>query len=335
MSHAIDMSNGRANMAYAEGTATPWHKLGHIVPTEADRETWSREAGLNFSVSKGVLCFEDERGLTREASEALNRSVLYRDDTKAPLSVMSQNFQIHQPAEIFDFVSEIVREMGWTMETAGSLHGGRRIWALANIGEDFELPGGDRVSGYFLAATSFDGSIGSEFRNTAIRVVCSNTLGASINERGVQTRVKVYHSSALDVQAVKTKLGFVEKSWTAFIEKAKVLAAIHLTKEHATEILRTVFDERTPREIEINPMTGSEFIEQNRVARKALELWDGQMIGFNMASTTHTAWGLTQAVAELYDHHGGAKADRRIDSALFGTGDARKAATFAECLKIA
>jgi phage/plasmid-like protein (TIGR03299 family) len=331
MSHALDMSNGRVNMAYAEGSETPWHGLGHVVPTEADRETWRRESGLNFSVSKGALCFGDQNGLTREAGETLNRSVLYRDDTKAPLSVMSRDFRIHQPGEIFDFVSVVVREMGWKMETAGSLHGGRRIWGLANIGDDFELPGGDRVSGYFLAATSFDGSIGSEFRTTAIRVVCQNTLGAAINERGRQTSVKVYHSSDLDVQAVKQKLGFVEKSWTAFIEKAKALAAVRLSRDKAVEILRTVFEERE--EKDVTPVSDAEFLESSRVARNALDLWEGKMIGFDLASTQYTAWGLTQAVAELYDHHGGAKGDRRIDSALFGTGDARKSATFAECLK--
>jgi hypothetical protein len=35
MSHEIDMSNGRANMAYAAGSETPWHGLGFTVAPDA------------------------------------------------------------------------------------------------------------------------------------------------------------------------------------------------------------------------------------------------------------------------------------------------------------
>ena len=49
---------------------------------------------------------------------------------------MSTNgYKVHQPSEIISFIGDAVKAMGWKMETVGSLRGGRKVWALANIGD--------------------------------------------------------------------------------------------------------------------------------------------------------------------------------------------------------
>jgi hypothetical protein len=124
MAHGIDTSNNRANMAYRG--ATPWHKLGSIILEGDDAATIACKAGLNFEIIKGEMILRDANGNERAVPE-LNRSILYRSDTGAPLSVMSTNlFKIVQPAEIMDFIASSVEAMGWKIETAGSLHGGRK-----------------------------------------------------------------------------------------------------------------------------------------------------------------------------------------------------------------
>ena len=60
-------------------------------------------------------------------------------------------------------------------ETAGSLHGGRRVWVLAKLPEHIEV-GGDPVRPYVLLMNSHDGSTAVVAASTPIRVVCQNTL---------------------------------------------------------------------------------------------------------------------------------------------------------------
>jgi hypothetical protein len=62
------------------------------------------------------------------------RSVLYRSDTKAPLSIMSsERFKIVQPEEVISFYEDLVAVAGFRLHTAGSLLGGKKIWALAVV----------------------------------------------------------------------------------------------------------------------------------------------------------------------------------------------------------
>ena len=38
--------------------------------------------------------------------------------------------RIVQPKEVLEFYRELVKEYGYTLETAGALDGGRKVWAL-------------------------------------------------------------------------------------------------------------------------------------------------------------------------------------------------------------
>src|SRR5205814_1615290 len=148
-----------------------------------------------------------EDGAVHDAAE-LNRSILYRSDTTGLLSVMSTNgYKVHQPSEIISFIGDAVKAMGWKMETVGSLRGGRKVWALANIGEQATIGTGDVVKGHLLAATSYDGSMGSQFLFTSTRVVCNNTLHMAVDEKKSQPGVVVYHSTELNLDEVKKSLG--------------------------------------------------------------------------------------------------------------------------------
>lgn len=326
MAHKIDMSNGRANMAYRG--ETPWHGLGFQIAAGDDAATIQKKAGLDFEILKGKVMYQTEGGVLLDGA-SLNRSVLYRSDTNAPLSVMStEGFQIHQPAEIMDFIASSARAMGWEIETAGSLNGGRKIWALANIGEEATLPGGDRVKGYLLAATACDGTMASDFRFTSIRVVCDNTLTMATRngEQDTGGRVKVYHYNTLDIEAVKKQLGIASTVWASFIQQAKELTEIRLSQKKAMKILRKVFEKPSEKIIVGDEIvTDEKFIESSITARKVLELYQGQGIGMDLRSSKGTGWGLVNATTEYYDHASKTRSvDNRLNAAWFGSGATKK-----------
>jgi len=343
MAHEIDFSNGRANMAYVG--ETPWHGLGFKIDADASIDEWRQAAGLEWSIKKGSMLYTTEDGEQCDAS-SLNRSILYRSDTKAPLSVMSTSgYHVVQPDEILTFIGDSVKAMGWKMETAGSLKGGRKIWALARTGDAAEVGKGDRVESFLLAATACDGSMASEFMFTTVRVVCQNTLHAATQGEGGgvkeaaadgKQRVKVYHYNTLDVNAVKAQLGIASSVWARFIENAKLLTQVRLSEKKAVKVLRSVY---APVEKVIDGdeiLTDEEFLKKNTTARKVLELYQGGAMGSDLASAKGTAWGLVNAATEYYDHASNTRSvDNRMNSAWFGNGATRKQEVFDACLKMA
>lgn len=109
------------------------------------------------------------------------QKVLYRSDTKAPLSVVSNRYQVVQPREVLEFYRDLTEVSGYELETAGILKGGRKFWALAWTGQTTVLKGNDQVNGYLLLATSCDGTLATTATPTTVRVVCNNTLTISLN----------------------------------------------------------------------------------------------------------------------------------------------------------
>lgn len=340
MAHEIDMSRNRANMAYAG--EKPWHGLGFQINADASVEEWRKAAGLDWEIKKGGLVMRTEEGKLVDASD-LNRSILYRSDTQARLSVMSTSgYHVVQPDQILSFIGDSVKAMGWKMETAGSLKGGRKIWALANIGEKAMIGTGDEVKGYLLAATACDGSMASEFMFTSVRVVCDNTLHMAVDQPGGlkaresgQPRVKVYHYNTLDVEAVKKQLGIAGTVWSQFIERAKQLASIKLSDKKAIKILREVYAP-AEKEVEGVVVSDDQFLLENTTAKNVLNLFRGAGIGMNLKSSRDTAWGLVNATSEFYDHASKTRSiDNRLNSAWFGAGALRKQEVVDACFRMA
>lgn len=343
MAHEIDTSNGRNNMAYRG--QMPWHGLGFAIEDGDSVEVIREKAGLNWEIKKGGLVMKAEDGALIDASD-LNRSILYRSDTLARLSVMStKGYHVVQPGEILDFIDSSAKAMGWQIETAGSLRGGRKIWALAKLGEEAFVGKGDKVKGYLLAATACDGSMASEFMFTSVRVVCANTLhmateghGGGLKEDAGQ-RVKVYHFNKLDVAAVKSQLGIASSAWSNFIENAKILASVKLTDKKAIQILRSVYEKPADdgviegKAVRVND---EQFLIENMTARNVLNLYKGKAMGADLVTAKGTAWGLVNAATEFYDHASKTwSVDNRLNSAWFGPGAAKKQEVVDACLEAA
>ena len=83
-----------------------------------------------------------------------DRFVLVRSDTHAALSIVSGDYQIVQPTEVLEFYRELMRLYGYTLETAGALDGGRKVWALAktDISGAADDHGEDQLAAYILLA---------------------------------------------------------------------------------------------------------------------------------------------------------------------------------------
>ncbi len=164
--------------------------------------------------------------------------MLYRSDTKAPLSAVSKRFQVVQPHDVLEFYRDLTEAGSFELKTAGVLKEGRKLWALAKTGQRACLKGRDRVNGYLLLATACDGTLATTAQFTSVRVVCNHTLAIALREGdGV---VKVPHRGQFDPQAVKRQLGIAVSGWDAFMARMKALAECKVKDDAGEAFLKRV-----------------------------------------------------------------------------------------------
>lgn len=315
MAHLIDETTGKAAIAYVG--QKPWHGLGQLLSPDADLDTWKREAQLGWTVKEGKVFFERGSEVS-DIVEFPKRKALFRSDTKAGLSIVSDGFNVVQPGTVLEFFRKLVEEHGFKIETAGALRGGRRIWALARIAEEVKVLD-DVVLPYALLSTAYDATMATWARLCAERVVCANTLAIAENEQG--RIVRVPHNATFNPDEVRLQLGLALNSWEKFKVRALKMAEREIADPEAEAFLRELL--------------GVPSDETPRGFARILDLFKGAQQGADKASTRRTLWGVVQAVAEHVDHNPYSRSDdTRLDSAWFGQGNNIKVAAFKKALKV-
>lgn len=312
--HMIDETTGKAAIAYAG--QTPWHGLGQQLTPDQDLATWQREAGLDFTVKESMVEFATEDGMESYPE----RKVLYRSDTKGRLSVMGRDFHPVQPADLLKLYSEIAKAAGFSLETAGALDGGRRIWALAKVSEGADVVNNDRVRPYLLLATSFDGSAATTAKYVAERVVCHNTITMALNESasevaGQEQLVRVLHATKWTEEVerdVRLKLGVAHDAFERWLIGTRALASRSLNSVEADEFLKMLMSPYQNKDA-VTP------IDETRGYKRVMELFKGAAIGSELVGTSR--WAMLNAVTEFVDHERGRSNASRLESAWFGTGN--------------
>ena len=310
MAHHIE------NMAFVG--ATPWHGLGSQLSQNQPLEVWQREAGMDWHIEESPVRFvagaSSHLGSIHSYPE---QKVLYRSDTKAPLSVVSNRYKVVQPNEVLEFYRDLTEYAGYELETAGVLKGGKKFWALARTGQSSVLKGRDEVNGYLLLATSCDGTLATMATPTTVRVVCNNTLAIAVN--GASQAIRVPHSTEFNAQRVKQQLGISVSQWSEFMYRMKTLSERKVKPKEALQyFLQVICSTDTD-------LDDRKQLPQHRALQKVQDLYQGQGRGARLVSAQDTAWGLLNAVTEFVDHEKRARStDHRLDSAWFGQGAALK-----------
>ncbi|MHA7881563.1 MAG: DUF932 domain-containing protein [Saccharospirillum sp.] len=294
---------------------TPWHGLGNHLSPQQPLEVWAEQAGMNWQIEESDVCFiARAAGHLGEIRPFSDNKVLYRSDTKAPLSVVSQRYKVVQPAEILEFYRDLTEQSGFELETAGVLKGGKKLWALARTGQTGTLQGVDQSDGFVLLATACDGTMATTAQFTSVRVVCNNTLAIALN--GQAPSVKVRHNTQFNAQSVKKQLGISVSAWDDFMYQLKTLSERKVTARDAKGFLTNVFTERAEQE---------GLVLNERGIQRSLELFEGRGMGSHLTTSRNTAYGLLNAVTEYVDHEQRARSnDYRLDSAWFGKGATTK-----------
>ncbi len=298
MAHEIENINGQVPMFYVN--ETPWHGLGKHLDAPPTVREGIVAAGLDWNVGLKPL-------ITKDLHEDVPALATYRETDGQILGVVGPNYTPLQNIEAFNFFNPFLEAGLCTLETAGALRGGKRIWVLAKIKSDpIEVAKGDEVLKFILLSNSHDGTTAVRVGFTPIRVVCANTLGWA-HESAASQLIRVRHGAnvAENVEKLGEIMDVANSKFNAQAEQYQFLANRQINAADLKKYVEVVFD--------INP----DGKRKSQVMEKVIPLFEKGK-GNDLASIKGTYWAAYNAAIEYMQYEKGKSREVRLDSNWFG-----------------
>jgi phage/plasmid-like protein (TIGR03299 family) len=330
MSANIDMSNSRANIAFTGSRQDIWHRMGQEMLPGQSIEAWATAAGLGWAAVKvpAIVALQgpqfDHISAEKRFLPAPDRAFIVRSDTAGLLGYVSgegesDGYRIVQPAEVLDWFQRYISvDDRFTLDVAGSLEGGKRIWATAKYNGNIPVAGEDHTA-RVLMSTTFDGSGATINQCTMTRTVCQNTLRIAHADKRAQ--IKTRHSTRFDAAAVGKELAQLASGFAEYKKIGDALASAEMAKQAVSDFFKDCLDiDRTAKQEDISTRKLNQFRELSTAYRTSVA----------EGATTGSAWAALQAITRYADHDRAVKTAglpesiARFSSAQFGSGDAIK-----------
>ena len=303
----------------------PWHKLGKILDNPPTSIQAIKEAGLDWKVELRDIAWKIP-GATEEYEDIPNRKALVRLSDNSPLAIVSDHYKPLQNREAFKWFDPMIKSSKATYETAGSLQNGKKIWVLAKLNDSMEIVKGDEVRRYLLLANGHDGTTSILIQPSPIRVVCENTLNASLGTGLVNS---IWHQGDVKrkMQAVKRALGLAEKDFEKRKEIYEAMAR-HTINDmtigtYVTELIPNPNEEATDR-------------VKRTITAAQERIWHLHEKGFgsDIPGVKGTMWGLYNAAIEYGEYDMPRRVRDLGNYQLFGQGAQFKKRAFNKAVEL-
>jgi len=300
MAHEVE------TMAYAN--AVPWHGIGARVNPSATVEEMAKAAGLEWRVGKRPLLYIDNDG----KYVSIDRYALVRESDGRILSVVGKHWKPLQNTDMLEFFRDYAEAGGISLETAGSLRGGKIIWALAKMNHSFEPLPGDKVQGYLLFVSPHEAGKAITIRTTTVRVVCANTMAMAL--RNGEIHWSQNHMRDFDFSSAKKAVENAHEVLAQAANRAKTLTKIKLSIAESAALVSKFFGERQ--------LTVEEAADEANWSRQIAGIMDS--VRNAPGAMEGTGWGLLNGVTHWTDHVAGRSAESRMFRSWVGDYSRRK-----------
>lgn len=308
-----------------------WHKLGTVL----DGTLPAREAFAIANADWNVLSTPifDPAGQPISGYQAITRG-----DNGAVLSVQKDSYTIVQNEQLIK-LAEALREDA-SMDAVVVLSEGRKVAFTARINNsEGEVVKNDEICQYLIGCTSHDGSIAFQTIFSPIRVVCQNTLSATLNHAdrqdaaGKRKRMSIRHTTNCNalIERLPEIIDFKRQQFSHTLEELQAMAAkpcsseqfqLYCSQVFADQLAGTVNDKRGDKAT-ARPKTLQDLPAWNSIAAK----FHGEGIGSTIKGVEGTMWGAYNAITEHLTHDAGRAASdsietarKRLESLYWGTG---------------
>lgn len=348
MAHEIEIVNGRASAMYVGKAA--WHGLGVLLNNPPTTGEALRLAGLDWTAVK-------EPAFLADGTEIPDTFAVVRSTDRKILGSVGGNFHVLQNANAMGRFQPLIDSGLVTIEAAGSLRGGKRIWILCKLkGPDGVIvaKSDDRVERYLLLAHGHDGSLSIFLGVTPTRVVCANTLSVALGDgRDSMLRIKHTKNSDASLDAAFEVIKRANAQFDKAVEAYRALASVNVkSAEQMRAYIDIVFPPakkaEKPAPVSAPVVDGAGLMASllNRPIGEARESMFSADVGEatketrtriygeiealfqrgrgnDLAGVKGTAWAAYNAVTEYITHERGRNADNRVNTAWFGAESAR------------
>ena len=290
---------------------TPWHGLGMAIPDgkKLSIEDAISAAGLDWKVELRHVFTENNDGALQEI---LNHYVSCRKTDSAVLGIVGKGYRPLQNRDAFRWFQPFLEGGEATLETAGSLKGGSRVWVLARIRRDPLVVGKeDVVRHYVLLSNSHDGSLAVRVGFTPIRVVCNNTLCLA-HESKASKLLRVKHTSRVreNLEEIRETIDLAQREFATTVEQYRRLASREINSADLVKYVRLVFGLK---ERKMSPAQE----KQKKIIPSVVWLFEN---GRGNRTAGRNYWGAYNAVNEYLNYFRGKTQDNTLSSLWFGKG---------------
>ena len=306
MPHELDrLDDGTSAMFSVR--ETPWHREGTIL-AEAPSLTRALElGGLEFEVEVRPLYTRSQPDPdlpTYTYARAGRACATVRTDRNQVLGIVSERYQPLQNRDAFGVLEPLLDAGLATLETGGSLRGGRDVWMLVRFRVDSPVVQevfADEVVPFGLISNNHAGQRRVVVQESPIRVVCANTLSLALEGRSRALGVR--HTASVEAKTVDA----ARQLWSGLIERYEAAARqFEALKAHHLDTAlfrRLVLDVAAPMpaSLEVSGLTGRQEGARMRVLARRdrlTQLWD-EGIGH---VGDRSAWEALGAVTQSLDH---------------------------------
>ena len=248
---------------------------------------------------------------------------IIRDSDESVLGSATKSYHPIQNDVLFETLDVALGMTDAHYETAGSLYGGKMVWALAKVDKEFYIKSdGSPYLDYILGLTGHDGRHALLFGPTPVRVWCGNTAQMAVE--GMTGKHLIRHTANYEerVADVKKALELRSKYVDTYVEAMNALSDKPMTVADVEKFVEVLW----PLDPEVKNHTRTLNKREGVVNLfKASETLDG---------VDETAYRTLQSVVEYLDQYksygaNGAAADRKAAAIIEGSAFSTKSKALA------
>lgn len=322
MGHGIQETDSQAFIA-----KPAWHGKGEVLeeanPARFNCVAACKAAQLEWNVSLAPIQVVDsfipvedkdgERDTRYNVTDSVagrkvrNKYAIYREDTNDIFEIVGKSYYPLQNHQLFSWFQPFLETKQVAMTAMGSLHGGRTVWAQAEIiNGDMEIVPGDNMQMKLMLMASH----AMEFRTQAVlsptRVVCQNTMDLATSAGNSQICGWKHTKNQEEVmEKVRETIDTARGQFVMTFEQYKQLAKMDVKIDQQLDYFKVVLDKTSA---SVHKRT------QNMLDDLMHRVQQSQ--GSDIAG--NTLWGCYNAVTNYTTHSACKSQDTRLFSQWMG-----------------
>lgn len=316
-----------ANLDFTVETAPVYQKVQPLTGSMI-REAVDQVEGNTADDMKLMI-----ESLMAKCYQAVNsHNVIRREDNNKVYGVCGNRWEPLQNTDAFDWFQPALDAGLVKLDTVGSLHGGRKIWILAELcSPPEEVVKGDPIAKYIILGNGHNGSTAIFVGFTPIRVWCANQFPRLARcENSSLIRLRHTKHAKVQLDNLRDIMDNANAEFSATVDQYRHLVNYTVNQTDLEKYVKVLFCNKAERETPLADLSA----RRRNMLESVLELVDTG-IGLQDEKIKGTWYAAFNAVNQYLNYSAGRSVDGRLDSLWFGQNSTTNQKALDEALKLA